>query len=126
MDDSASNPKVIGGGLLAAGRGLRRKRELEEHLRKSIALENLVLPLDPKERDEKRKLFDAICEIAIPALDELQREKENKRSASFTPPAIEMAKMPLAHSEISARDKDEEFRHSDDYCSIHYEGTTTN
>ena len=77
--NSTENAKIAGGGLLAARRRTRRKAQLEEHLRDFASISMISLPLDPKEREEKQKLYDAIREVAVPAIDQLEREDQLKR-----------------------------------------------
>ena len=81
MTDSTNKPKTIGRGLLLGRQEAKRKAELEEHLRN---MRSPALYGTRNSTDDEQKLHDAIREIAIPALDELQREREAKRSRPIT------------------------------------------
>ena len=126
MTDSSGKSRtdrVSGGPLLRAARGYRRKADLEEHLRSAVASEGLAELYDP----QLQKLKDAIREVAIPALDEIQRVTESTRSIEINVPRVMMSDglrsrggmlEPSPKPHISEK---KAFHLSDDYCWIEFE-----
>jgi hypothetical protein len=89
MTDSKGKLKSGGlfpGGLLRAAQSIRRKAELEECLRGATAFESesLGLPVDPI----PEKLREAIREVAIPAIEQLEQAEQAKRNAPINLPPV--------------------------------------
>lgn len=127
--DPPENAKIAEGGLFASWRKTRRKAELEEHLRDFASISMMSLPLDPKEREEKQKLYDAIREVALPAVAELERDRKAKLNAPINIPPMGMAHhlSPLALGSLEPIHAlksrlDDGFRHTEDYCVVEYQG----
>lgn len=68
-----------GKGLFAGYLRAKRKADLVEHLRNFAAVKDLLAPIEAKESEQKRKLYEAIREVAVPAIDQLEREDQLKR-----------------------------------------------
>lgn len=99
-----------------------RRAALEQRLRDVASSEDCEIP-DP----EVQELHEAIREIAVPAIDELERERRARREKPFDPPPLGLGipksyQGPKASTLLSLKLSPLEFQPSEDYEIIRYQG----
>lgn len=106
MDDRTEKLRT-GKGLYAGHLRAKRKTEQVEYLRNFAAVKDLLAPIEAKESEQKRKLYDAIREVAVPVLDEFLRDrpapKGRPRKDALADEAAQLKKSGLSYAQISRR-----------------------
>lgn len=96
-----------GKGLYAGHLRAKRKAEQVEYLRNFVAVKDLLAPFEAKESEQKRKLYEAIREVAVPALDELllarTTPKGRPRKDALADEAAKLKSSGLSYAQISLR-----------------------